>query len=425
MARKYARTKLSINDDPDFEALSTEAQWLYQRVMLTDPTLSACGVMDWRPKRLLRKSRTITLQKLLAAAAELEKARFALFDLTYEEALVRTYVRHDEPLKNPRMAAPVVTSYQAATSPELRAAVVTEVIREHEEHPEYSSWDHKDTADDLARMMTRPNASQVGYTYAYSDFITDGDEVEIADRIGYPDSVLDGDGGLVENGEAVLVENGVPNPGSDTYSDSVHIPVPDRSGTYLHLPPTTGHLPGGHPTGVRHQGTAPDSNDPPPIGCPQHPGGTTAPCGPCREQREAREGFEAKAARLQAEQRAAARRQVAEDKARAAANCGMCDAEGYVGRSLCDHDPHAVERDRRGLAAAKIAACRMCDGVGLRADSSACDHKPPRKGAPSVARDAPDVNQSPLGPIPRDSEPTSPQQSTPEINSEPQENIHA
>lgn len=142
MPRKYARTKLSINDDPDFEDLSTEAQWLYQRVMMTDDTLSACGVMDWRPKRLLRKSRTITLKKILDAAAELERTRFALFDLETEEALIRTYVRHDEPLRNPRNAAAVISAYRAACSPELRAAVVTEVIRDYADNPDYLSLIH-------------------------------------------------------------------------------------------------------------------------------------------------------------------------------------------------------------------------------------------------------------------------------------------
>jgi hypothetical protein len=56
MAREYARIRTSIADDPDLEDLSLEAQWLYFRVILPDPTLSSVGVMDWRPRKLIRKA---------------------------------------------------------------------------------------------------------------------------------------------------------------------------------------------------------------------------------------------------------------------------------------------------------------------------------------------------------------------------------
>lgn len=342
MPRKYARTKLSINDDPDFENLSTEAQWLYQRVMLTHDSLSACGVMDWRPKRLLRKSRTITLKKLIAAAAELERARFALFDLEFEEALVRTYVRHDEPLRNPKMAAPVVVAYQGVTSPELRAAVVTEIQREYSEHPDYSPWEHKDTAADLARIMSRPNASQVGYTYAYSDFFTDPDGERITDRIGYPDSIENGDPDSVRIPDPTSMPISEPDPDVDTRSDSVrNLPTPSPTNV-------TSHLPGGYVTRERHQGGATDSIDSLQIGCDKHPNNDGGPCHACQAKREEREAFGAKAARLQAEQRATERRKAAEIRAAAIDSCPLgcvgADTPGYWpdgrgGFVLCTHEP--------------------------------------------------------------------------------------
>jgi hypothetical protein len=329
MARKYARTKLSINDDPDFEALSTEAQWLYLRAMVTDPSLSACGVMDWRPKRMLRKSRTITLKKLLDAAAELEHARFALFDLDTEEALIRTFVRHDEPLKNPKMAGAVVNAYQSIASPELRAAVVTEITREYAEHPDYSSWEHKDTAEDLARIRARPGLEAVDYVAAYDDFAV-ADPEEITDRIGYPTAIGNGDPNAVENGYPTAVPDGVVDPDEDHQSDSVdYLPAP--------TPTTlTSQHSGGYVTGERHQR---DPNGPPPLGCPQHPNGTTEPCGACGETRRSRQRFEESAARLQAEQQAAEKRDATELRARAVAACDICDAEGYHGRHVCTHDP--------------------------------------------------------------------------------------
>ncbi|WP_280448417.1 hypothetical protein [Nocardia brasiliensis] len=347
MARKYARTKLSINDDPDFEGLSTEAQWLYLRVMMTDPSLSACGVMDWRPKRMLRKSRTITLKKLLDAAAELEHARFALFDLDTEEALIRTFVRHDEPLKNPKMAGAVVNAYQSIASPELRAAVVTEIAREFAEHPDYSSWEHKDTAEDLARIRARPGLGEVEYISAYDDF-ADDDPADIADRIGYLTGIENGDPTPIENGYPDSVSKGDVHRGADRQSKSVdYLPAP--------TPTTiTSQHSGGYVTGERHQSGGTES---PPLGCPQHPNGTTAPCGACGEIRRARERFEVSAARLQAEQHAAEKREAAELKARAVEACDICDDEGYHRRHVCTHDP-AIENAGGGKLRAAYEAER-------------------------------------------------------------------
>ncbi len=144
---------------------------------------------------------------------------------------------------------------------------------------------------------------------------------------------------------------------------------------------------------------------PPRAHCPAHPGGTSEPCGGCREARRDRERWERARARAEARKRSDAVHRAAEDRARAAANCGLCDERGYVGMVLCDHDPETAERARRGLARARIAACRMCDADGLRADGSECDHKPPRRtesprAAPSSARDAPGPPESTSQPDP-------------------------
>lgn len=171
--------------------------------------------------------------------------------------------------------------------------------------------------------------------------------------------------------------------------------------------------------GVSYVSTARDDRPPPPH-CPDHPGGTPDPCRACGDARKRwiqanleREEREAEEAQRFAEQRAEDVRRRNEDRARATANCGLCDERGYVGMVLCDHDPETAERARRGLARARIAACRMCDADGLRADGSECDHKPPRRAespraAPSSARDAP-----------------SPPESTPQPDPTPTEESHA
>lgn len=58
MAKEFARTYLSIADDTDFEDLSVDAQWLYQRVLVPDPSLSYAGAADWRPDGSRTRLRT-------------------------------------------------------------------------------------------------------------------------------------------------------------------------------------------------------------------------------------------------------------------------------------------------------------------------------------------------------------------------------
>lgn len=186
MAREFARLRVSASDDPDIEVLTIEAQWLYFKVLLPHPALSSCGVVDWRPKHLVRKGKNASLGKLLAAAAELERARWLMFDLETEEVLLRTYVDEYEVLKNPKMAGAVAKAYHCVASRELQAALVSEMIRIREGHPDYSSWSHRDTEADLTRILSRPDLASVGYTNVFADEVdfgnTDVNAVEITNR---------------------------------------------------------------------------------------------------------------------------------------------------------------------------------------------------------------------------------------------------
>ncbi|WP_306357429.1 MULTISPECIES: hypothetical protein [unclassified Nocardia] len=364
MARKYAPLKLSINDDPDLDALTADAQWLYFRVMLTHPTMSACGVMDWRPRKLLRKAKDMTLERILAAAADLERHRFALFDLETEEALARTYVRHDESMRNPKAAIAVIRAYQDVASPELRAMVVTGIAREHAEHPDWSSWTHTISAEGLSRILRRPNAETVGYAYAYAEPIGYADAVAktVADAVANanPAPEPNADAGPVANGDAASVPNddagSVDNTNSadeigdspdedyqsDYQSDSVHfLPATRPPSTY---DPSPGGLRNG---GTSLRASAPASNEPPSPHCDRHPLGTQAPCGACRDARLRWEAWSAAQPDPAAERRR--QRRAALDA------CRECDAQGWrneppelVGHDLpairCDHTPMTLEQ---------------------------------------------------------------------------------
>lgn len=136
MGNEYRMVYTTIWADPDFKALSESAQRLYM-LMLTHPSLSACGVLDWREPKLAAFAADSDVRKLRAAAYELGWGGFIAIDPDTEEALVRSFVRHDGKLKSPNPTRAVVKAYGAIGSRKLMQIVSVEVRRACEEHPEW------------------------------------------------------------------------------------------------------------------------------------------------------------------------------------------------------------------------------------------------------------------------------------------------
>jgi hypothetical protein len=272
VAREHARIWLDINSDDDFEQLPFDAQAFYCRVIITLADLSYCGVADWRPARLTAKAPDLPLERIINAAAHLEIGRYCLFDLDTEEVLARSFIRRDELLRNPKFAAAVVKAYAGIASKTLRAAVVTEIRRVHDEHPDYSSWANKDVGPQLAKIMAKPGLDELPYTNQITgrmDPMSDGIAYRITNGIGDDEAVL------ITNGESVPISNPVSN------GDSVPIP---STYTSTSTPAPLGGYSGREP----HQGATSDSS-PPGGSCRLHPNGTHKACRGCQANREADE----------------------------------------------------------------------------------------------------------------------------------------
>lgn len=300
MAREYARIRISIAGDDHVEELTPAAQWLYFRILIPDPQLSHCGVTRWLPKRLIHKAAGLTLDYILTAAAELEHERFALFDDNTEEVLVRSYLRSEELLRNPKMAVAVGDAYLGVASRQLKAAVASEVHRDKADHPDYSSWTHTISRDAVALLLNAKTSDQVPYV----------------DKFTNPNTV--------RNGDAEPVPTTNQNGNQNTNPDRGHETQSEHQADSLHLVPTS--LQPAHGVGYvgteGHQGDELDPNTPPPPHCPKHPGGTDRPCRACGDARERAEAWE-RDRRADAE----ARRQafLAELDA-----CRACDIHGWV-----------------------------------------------------------------------------------------------
>jgi hypothetical protein len=127
---------LTIWNDPDFRNVPLAAQWLYF-TMLTYPTLTSCGVMEWREPKLIKMAEGLDIPTLREAAWRLGQHRLIAVDPDTEEALVRSFVRHDGGLKSPNIAKMIVRDHATIASQKLMELVSIEVRRTIEEHPDY------------------------------------------------------------------------------------------------------------------------------------------------------------------------------------------------------------------------------------------------------------------------------------------------
>lgn len=352
MAREYARVRLNMAEDPEYLDLTVDAQHLYANILLIDPSLSYCGIADWRPVRLTQRAKDLTLDRIMAAAAVLEEARFALFDPDTEEVLVRTLVRNDELLRNPKMALSVVKAYQGAASRTLRAAVVTELHKARETQSDFSSWTSPMSKDALARLLDLPALDPADYTNRIANPITNPITNRNTNHIG----------NRIGNADVVPNTNHIGNtdPGADYQSDSVgFLPVTSNQQTY-NQQPESGY--------VITEGYDASATNPPPRHCPQHiDEPTTAPCRACGDARRAREVWdrnEAHAVKLAQSSEAKRRAKFVQD---AIDECELCDERGYLGTTVCEHNPERLEINRRGKARVDAA---LAEAAKRKADDA-------------------------------------------------------
>lgn len=139
MAREYAKVLVRLWADDVWRSLSFGAQSLYMAV-LTHPSMSYAGVIDWRPPRLRKIAADWDAQSFAVAADELERNLFIVVDEDTEEALVRSFVRNDGLLKVPNMAVAMVKAYGEVSSTDIRGVLVHELHRLHGESPDWAGW---------------------------------------------------------------------------------------------------------------------------------------------------------------------------------------------------------------------------------------------------------------------------------------------
>lgn len=140
MAKEYGQLRHDIWSDDDWLNLTVPAQHLYM-VLLSDPTLNYCGVANWHVGRMAQRSAENGPQDTLRAASELSDSHFIVIDEMTEEVMIRSYLKHDPILKNPRLSVTMAKEYAVIGSRKIRAALVYELNRLQKLNPDWAAWE--------------------------------------------------------------------------------------------------------------------------------------------------------------------------------------------------------------------------------------------------------------------------------------------
>ena len=149
--RNYAQLNIAIWNDDDFRALTPQAQHLYF-LLLSHPTLSYCGVGDWRPKRLASMATGWTPADVQRAGAELIDRLFIVVDEETEEFLVRTFVRNDPLMRQRNLGVSMARAYSTVASDGIRGVIVHELQRLEDANPDLKSFG----ADEVRQVLEKP-----------------------------------------------------------------------------------------------------------------------------------------------------------------------------------------------------------------------------------------------------------------------------
>lgn len=142
MARDRANINTSIWTDTHWRSLSRDQHWLYV-LLLTHTELSYAGVTDWRPGRLMQFANGTSKQDIERLGVELQSERFIFIDEDTEEVMIRSFIRHDGLLKNPKITISMINAYGAIASNKIREVFIYELNRLYVEQPDLKAFENE------------------------------------------------------------------------------------------------------------------------------------------------------------------------------------------------------------------------------------------------------------------------------------------
>lgn len=165
MARDRANIRTDMWGDEDWRSLSVQAQHLYM-LLLTHPTLSYAGVAEWRPGRLAAMTRGASRDSICEAAQELAERLFVVIDEDTEEALVRSFLKYDGLMKQPKLVVSMANAFAATASAKIRHVIAFEVQKLKRNEPDLNAWNVRQV--DTVLASTGKPASDFAHDFTLS-----------------------------------------------------------------------------------------------------------------------------------------------------------------------------------------------------------------------------------------------------------------
>lgn len=155
MPRDYAQIRQDMWSDDAWRGLTAPAQWLYM-LLLSDPRLTYVGVTDWHPGKIAQRAKECTPRDVLIAASELADAWFVVIDEETEEVMIRSHLKHDPLMRNPRLAVTMAKDFGAVGSNKIRAAIVHELTKLRRAEPDLPAWEKPQVKTVLRQNAVNP-----------------------------------------------------------------------------------------------------------------------------------------------------------------------------------------------------------------------------------------------------------------------------
>jgi hypothetical protein len=157
--------------DQDWRDCPQGAQHLYM-LLLSHPTLSYAGVADWKPGRIAAMTAGKTAADVIADAQELRQRFFVLVDDESEEVLIRSFIKHDGLMKQPKLTVSMTNAYAAVASREIREVIAFEVQKLHAAEPALNAWSVKQVETLLKAKGSDIHELPLGFTPALTPGFT-------------------------------------------------------------------------------------------------------------------------------------------------------------------------------------------------------------------------------------------------------------
>lgn len=131
MARSEARVFTDVWDDGDWCSLSRGERDTYV-LLLTQEDLAHCGVIPLREGKWARKAR-VSVDEISGDLKALEAVGWVVIDHETRELLVRSLIRRDKVLRQPKLWVPLAASIKQVDSVHIRSALLAELVRTRSE----------------------------------------------------------------------------------------------------------------------------------------------------------------------------------------------------------------------------------------------------------------------------------------------------